>query len=86
MTAEALSRRDNFIADKQNSEGKEIGGLAAITKVVSAWYEKIYDSYKTDAILQNVITGKLIYTNQYQNYTFKDEVVRYKGRVVVVAT
>jgi hypothetical protein len=28
----------------------------------------------------------LIYTNQYQNYTFKDEVVRYKGRVVGGAT
>lgn len=85
LTTNALSRRDNFIEDKQNNEGKEIDGLVAITKVVSAWYEKIYDSYKTNAILQNVITGKLNYTNQYQNYTYKD-VVMYIGRLVVGVT
>jgi hypothetical protein len=46
MVADALSRRNNYINDKQGIESKKVGILNVVTRVVSAWYKKIYDSYK----------------------------------------
>jgi len=39
------------VDNKHDNEGKEIDSLDAITKVVQAWYEEIYCSYKYDVAL-----------------------------------
>jgi len=46
LVTNALPRRNNYVDNKHGNEGKEIGSLDAITKVVRAWYEEIYCSYK----------------------------------------
>jgi hypothetical protein len=51
LVANALSRRNNYVDNKHDNEGKEIGSLDAITKMVRAWYEEIYCSYKYDVAL-----------------------------------
>ena len=84
--ADALSRR--IMRSDENCQGKEMAGgwLTAITQVVPSCYDQIYDSYKDDAMLQDIIRSKLIDAAQAPSFTYIDGVVKYKGRIVIGAT
>jgi hypothetical protein len=82
LVTNALSRRNNYVDNKHDNEGKEIASLDAITKMVRAWYEEIYCSYKYDVALQNIITGKMIDVNKYLNYTHEEGIERYEERII----
>ena len=51
--------------------------------MVPSWYDQIYNSYKDDAMLQDIIQGKMINTTQALNFTYTNGVVKYKGRIVI---
>ena len=56
-----------------------------ITQVVPSWYDQIYNSYKDDVRLQDIIQGKMVDATQALKFTYTNGVVKYKGRIVIGA-
>jgi hypothetical protein len=80
--ANALSRR-NTQGERGWRGGKIEGGrFATITQVVPFWYEKIYASYKDNAMLQDIMRSKLVDAAQSPSFTYAKGVVKYKGKIV----
>jgi len=69
-------------------QGNEMAGgrLTAITQIIPFWYDQIYDSYKDDAMLQDIIRSKLVDATQSSRFTCINRVVKYKGRIVIGAS
>ena len=57
MVANALSKRNNY---EKNERKVSIFGVAV--KVMSVGYEEVYNFYKNDNLLQDIVTSKMIYT------------------------
>ena len=77
IVADALSRKLN------NLSAMDSGTLGAITNILHAWYEEVHASYEKDCQLQTIILNKLAGTTGEPDVTYKEGILRYKGRIMV---
>jgi len=78
--------RENIMADalsRKTSGELSAKGNRVITNILPAWYEDVYASYEKDCKLQAIILSKLTGTTGEPDFTYKDGILRYKGRIMV---
>ena len=80
--------RENIVADALSRKlsdlsAMDIGTLGAITNILPAWYEEVHASYEKDCRLQTIILNKLTGTTREPDFTYKEGILRYKGRIMV---
>ena len=57
--------------------------LLAITRVIPAWIEQVAETYTQDPKCMDLITKLSVDTNAAPHYSFKNGILRFKGRVYI---
>jgi len=70
VVVDALSRR----VDRE---------LRAITTMFPTLQESIMETYKDDPFIQNIIAKKMVNSGGWPNYSFSEELLKLKNRVVI---
>lgn len=57
--------------------------LRAITAMFPTLQESIMENYKDDHFIQNIIAKKMVNSDGWPNYSFSEELLKLKKRVVI---
>lgn len=75
--------KENLAADALSRRGVEEGNNQAITAVVPTWISEVSESYEGDQKVQQIIAEILLHPDSQPNYSYKQGVLKYKGRIYI---
>ncbi len=75
--------KENKVANALSRQGWDIGHNMAITTIIPAWTYELEDSYKEGPYYQAIIEKLSLHPEELDSYTYKQGVLRYKGRICV---
>ncbi len=75
--------KENLAADALLRRGLEEVSVKAISTAVPSWANEVSESYEGDLKVQQLITALTLQPTVHPNYSYKQGMLRYKGRLYI---